>query len=42
MEHESLVGNWAFDNCQQLSTKVTGPEITHLRAETEFWEGEAS
>jgi len=23
-------------------SKVTGPEITHLRAETEFWEGEAS
>jgi len=21
--------------------KVTGPKITHLRAETEFWKGEA-
>jgi len=24
------------------ATKVTNPEITHLRAETEFWEGQAS
>jgi len=23
------------------SRKVIGPEITHLRAETEFWEGES-
>jgi len=22
--------------------KVTGPKITHLRVETEFWEGKAS
>jgi len=24
------------------SYKVTGPEITHVRAETEFWEDKAS
>jgi len=28
--------------CMQGDTKVTSSEMTHLRAETEFWEGEAS
>jgi len=26
----------------EFHAKVTSSEITHLRAETEFWEGEAS
>jgi len=32
---------WIQQNEDKV-TKVTGPEITHPRTETEFWEGEAS